>query len=84
LQPQHEPVTHPAQKLKLPQSASTVHAGAQVRLWKRQTWPAGQGSSPSHRPGWAGTHAPKQSAHDGQLDVAQPSHTVPAEQLGQS
>jgi hypothetical protein len=83
-QPQHEPVAHGSQKLNPPQSTSDVHAGAHARLWNMQTWPAGHGSSSSHLPGWVGEHAARQSSHSGQLDVAQPSHTVPGEQLGQA
>jgi hypothetical protein len=40
-------------------------------------------SSSSHWSGWIGTHAPRQSAHFGQLEVAHSLHTDPGPQLSQ-
>jgi hypothetical protein len=47
-------------------------------LPKSQIWAGGQGSSSSQRPGSvSGTHAATQSAHFGQLEVAQPLQNDP-------
>jgi hypothetical protein len=77
--PQHDPVRHSWQSSNpLAHGTSSLHAAVQWLLPKTQTWPGGQGSSSSQRPGSViGTHAAMQSAHFGQLDVAQPLQNDP-------
>jgi hypothetical protein len=83
-QPQHEPVAHVSQKRNpLLQSASVSQDAAHTFPPKRQTCPGGHGSLSSHPPSVVGRQAARQSAHSGQLEVAQPLHTVPGVQLAQ-
>ena len=83
LQPQHEPVAQISQTRLGSAQSLLRHDGAHVWDWNRQIWSTGQGSSSSHRPGSIETQAPLQSAHFGQLEVAQPSQRLPGPQLEQ-
>lgn len=75
-QPQQELVKQGSQNENPPQSASFEQACAHVRLLKLHT-PTPQPSFASQRSGVIGVHADRQSAHEGQLDVAQSLQTVP-------
>jgi hypothetical protein len=54
--------------------------GTHTRLKWSHTKPGSHGSSSSHRLGDDGRHAPRQSVHSGQADVAHALHVLPGPQ----
>jgi hypothetical protein len=83
-QPQHDPVAQSTQARDgSAQPALAVHEGAHCCVCQMHSSPAGHGSSSSQAPAGVGTHAARQSAQAGQLELAHSLQMLPAPQLAQ-